>query len=299
MSSLLIRKAVYHYAMGPGFLYSKIRNLVSPHRPRMRDQLGSFSGSGLEIGGSSVVFEPRGLFPIYETCSSLDNVTFSDKTAWEGEVQIGRTFRFHIEREPGYQYVMEGASLGSMTASAYDFLASSHMLEHSANPLAVLFGWKRVLRDNGRLLLVLPHRDGTFDYRRPVTSMEHLVQDYDNQIDEGDQTHLGEILRLHDLRRDPAQPSKEHFERWISENYVNRGAHHHVFDMRLAVQIADYAGYQIIDVEAVRPFHIFLIASKPPESETLDNSAFLQFDSQRYRCSPFRTDHVLRKPEGH
>jgi SAM-dependent methyltransferase len=177
-----------------------------------------------------------------------------------------------------------------MAAGAYDFVASSHMLEHSANPLAVLFEWKRVLKDGGRLLLVLPHRDATFDHRRPVTSLEHLVQDYNGQVEEGDQTHLGEILRLHDLCRDPAQPTRERFERWISNNCVNRGAHHHVFDMRLAVQMADYAGYQLIDVETARPCHIFLIASKPVGSSAPDNAAFLQFDSPRYRASPFRTD---------
>jgi SAM-dependent methyltransferase len=262
----------------------------------MLDQLSSFSGSGLEIGGSSEIFSKRGLFPIYETCSSLDNVNFSHRTAWEGEVQEGRTFRFRAGKEPGEQFVMDGAALGSMTTRAYDFVASSHMLEHSANPLAVLLGWKRVLRDNGRLLLVLPHRDGTFDHRRPVTTLEHLVQDFNNQVGEDDQTHLAEILRLHDLRRDPGQPSKDRFERWISENHVNRGAHQHVFDMRLAVEMVDYAGFQVIAVEAARPFHIFLLAAMAAESATRDNSEFLKFDQQRYRHSPFQTDRLLGEP---
>jgi SAM-dependent methyltransferase len=296
MSNAIIRSLAYYFAMGPAYFYWKVRESVHPHRLRMLDQLSSFSGSGLEIGGSSEVFSKRGLFPIYETCSSLDNVTFRHSTAWEGVVREGKTFRFHAAKEPGQQFVMEGAALGSMTACSYDFVASSHMLEHSANPLAALFGWKRVLRENGRLLLVLPHRDGTFDHRRPVTNLEHLVQDFSNQVDENDQTHLDEILRLHDLRRDPAQPSRDHFERWIFENHVNRGAHQHVFDMRSAVEMLNYTGFQIIDVEAARPFHICLLAGRLAESATFDNSEFLKFDGPRYQRSPFRTDRSLTKP---
>ena len=30
----------------------------------------------------------------------------------------------------------------------------------------------------GALLLVVPHREGTFDHRRPVTELEHLVADF-------------------------------------------------------------------------------------------------------------------------
>jgi SAM-dependent methyltransferase len=296
MSSAIVRRAAYLHAMGPAYLYSKVRELLLPRRLRILDQLSSFSGSGLEIGGSSEIFSRRGLFPIYETCRSLDNVTFSHRTVWEGAVREGKTFRFHRKKEPGHQYVMEGTSLESIATGKYDFVASSHMLEHSANPVAALLGWKRVLRENGRMALVLPHRDGTFDHRRPVTSMQHLVQDFKDQVDEGDQTHLGEILRLHDLRRDPAQSSRLHFERWIADNHLNRGAHHHVFDIRLAVQLVDHAGFQLIDVEAARPFHICLIAGKVADSVACDNSRFLRFDAPCYGRSPFRTDRVLSGP---
>jgi len=256
----------------------------------MPELLTLFSGSGLEIGGSSSIFGSRGLFPIYETCASLDNVTFSSRTAWEGAVEAGRNFRFNIAREPGYQYVMEGAALESLANCDYDFVASSHMLEHAANPLAALRGWTRVLKDGGSLALVLPHRDGTFDHRRPVTSLKHIVQDCHQQMDERDETHFSEILELHDLRLDPLQPSRQHFEQWILNNYSNRGAHHHVFDMRLVVQMIDVAGFQIIDVEAARPFHILLVAGKTPEGKRPDNSAFLDFGARRYRSSPFLSD---------
>lgn len=280
--------------MGTANLCASVMQRIMPHRPRMAERLALFSGRGLEIGGSSAIFGSRGLFPIYQTCASLDNVTFSNRTAWEGVIEAGRNFRFNSAREPGYQYVMEGAALESLTKRDYDFVASSHMLEHTANPLAVLRGWKQVLKDDGILALVLPHRDGTFDHRRPVTRLEHIIQDFEDQMDERDATHLGEIVRLHDLRLDPLQSSRQHFEKWILDNYSNRGAHHHVFDMRLAAQMIDFAGFQIIEIEAARPFHILLLARKTPEGTRPDNSAFLDFGARCYRSSPFPTDRAAR-----
>ena len=48
-----------------------------------------------------------------------------------------------------------------------------------ANPIKALLEWKRVLRKDGVLLMILPHRDYTFDWRRPVTVVEHMKKDYE------------------------------------------------------------------------------------------------------------------------
>src|ERR1700722_3165081 len=299
MNNEVMRRVAYYQGMGPGYWYSKMRDLLGIDSRRMSRCLEYFEGYGLEVGGKSAIFDVRGLIPIYSTCARLDNVTYSSLTAWEGHVQAGETFQFNSERAPGHQYVMEGASLESLPSAKYDFVASSHMLEHSANPLAVLCGWKRLLKDGGRLLLVLPHRDGTFDHRRRVTELSHLVQDYENQADESDRTHLEEILQLHDLRRDPAQASRADFEQRISNNPITRGPPHHVFDTRLAVQIVDFSGFQLVEVEPIRPYHIVIIASKVAEGTATDNSSFLAGNSNRYRRSPFKTDREAGNIDAH
>jgi SAM-dependent methyltransferase len=82
--------------------------------------------------------------------------------------------------------------------------SSAHVVEHRANPWGrPLAEWRRVVRPGGYVLLIVPHRDGTFDHRRPVTSLEHLLEDAERRTGEDDDTHLDEILRLHDLDRDP------------------------------------------------------------------------------------------------
>jgi hypothetical protein len=50
---------------------------------------------------------------------------------------------------------------------------------------------------------LLPDKRRTFDHRRPVTTLAHLIADLNADMAEDDLTHLPEILALHDLERDP------------------------------------------------------------------------------------------------
>ncbi len=59
-----------------------------------------------------------------------------------------------------------------------DYLCSSHVLEHLADPLAALHEWHRVLRPGGCLYLVVPDKRATFDVRRALTPPEHVVRDF-------------------------------------------------------------------------------------------------------------------------
>src|SRR5437016_2058920 len=171
---------------------------------------------------------------------------------------------------------MEGSGLLEIGDSNYDCVLSSHTLEHIANPLQALKEWKRVLRKEGPLLLLLPHKDGTFDWRRPPSTMAHLIEDYSRNIGEDDLTHLSEVLELHDLSKDPPAGSFENFRSRCLENYAFRAMHHHVFDTPTAVAMLDYAGFQMLRVTHLKPFHIILVAQCC--DRVPDNKAFLGFD---------------------
>ena len=100
-----------------------------------------------------------------------------------------------------------------------------------ANPLAAIFEWKRILKKEGVLLLILPKKEANFDHRRPDTTTQHLIDDYNNRTNEDDKTHLNEILQMHDLRRDPQAKSYENFKKRCNDNVINRCMHHHVFNL--------------------------------------------------------------------
>jgi SAM-dependent methyltransferase len=57
---------------------------------------------------------------------------------------------------------------------SYDFVFSSHVIEHCPDPIKALYEWVRVARRY--VVAVVPHRDRTFDADRPLTTVEELVR---------------------------------------------------------------------------------------------------------------------------
>ncbi len=249
----------------------------------------------LELSGPSAFFQPHGLFPGYAAAARVDNSNFGRETLWEGTIGARRDFHFDPKRAPGTQYISEATDLSFIPSDTYDFLLSSHMLEHSANPLRALHEWQRVLKPGGALLLVLPHKEGTFDHKRPVTTLAHMVQDFEHGMGEDDLTHLPEILALHDLEMDVGVASLAEFEARSARNYENRALHQHVFDTRLAVELVDHAGFQIHTVEPAFPMHIAIVATRPMPHAAPDNRAFLSDEALYRRRSPFGSDRVGRR----
>lgn len=289
---MIVKRVVSVFKAGGvvGVLGAIIRRLRMPHARSFPVIRNIARGStGIEIGGPSPIFSRGGLIPVYPLAQQIDNVNFARATIWEGAITEGDSFRFHPSKAPGRQFIAEGADLRTIPADCYDFVLSSHMLEHTANPLRALCGWGRLLIPGGHLILVLPHRDGTFDHRRPITTLWHLIADRDTQVDENDLTHIPEILELHDLSRDPGVTDVGEFRDRAARNAEIRSMHHHVFDTRLAVAAVTQAGFEPIAVEPLQPYHIIVIAQKPMDPGRLRHGTAVELDAV-LRASPFPTD---------
>ena len=215
----------------------------------------------LEIGGPSFIFQPKSILPIYREAKSIDNCNFSNKTFWEGKISEGFTFNY-TRNKLGRQFIGEATDLKGIKNGSYDCVISSHVLEHVANPLRALFEWKRVLKNGGVLLLVLPHKQGTFDHNRPVTKLSHLIQDYENEVDEHDLSHLTEILKLHNLSMDLEAGAFKNFVTRSRDNFSNRCLHHHVFTTESVIYIIDYVSLKTLLVTAHPPHHIIILCQK-------------------------------------
>lgn len=215
---------------------------------------------GLEIGGPSNIFKPSNIFPIYSGVGRLDNVNFATHTVWEDSLREGAPFLFNNRAEPGIQFVREASDLTGIVDGTYDFLISSHCLEHVANPISALMEWARVTKPGGHLIVIVPNPVHTFDHRRPVTSIEHLMDDHRRNVGEDDLTHLPEILSLHDLSRDSGVSSPAAFHARSLKNAENRCLHHHVFDIPLLKGAIEAAGGRVLTIEQVRPVHLIALA---------------------------------------
>jgi SAM-dependent methyltransferase len=244
--------------------------------------------TGIEIGGPSPIFARGGLLPLYPHASRIDNCNFAHQTIWEDAIVAGPSFRFDSRKAAGTQFISEGGSLRTIADGSYDFVLSSHMLEHTANPLSTLKEWNRLLSDDGALILVVPHRDGTFDHRRPVTTLGHLLDDFRQGTTEDDLTHVPEILELHDPTLDSGVHSLSFRDR-AERNYELRSLHHHVFDTALVFDVLRSAQFDVLTLEPLLPYHIVAVARKrhPAQADS-------RFSGDRLRVvlrqSPFPTD---------
>jgi SAM-dependent methyltransferase len=127
------------------------------------------------------------------------------------------------------------------------YVASSHLLEHVANPLAALAEWYRVLTHGGAIYMVVPDRRKTFDYRRPLTSPEHMLEDYRQQVTQSDGTHIDDFVYGVDWRQF-SPPTPDHEEQTardqLAEGYrraVDAGQeiniHFHVFESGVLTEL--------------------------------------------------------------
>jgi SAM-dependent methyltransferase len=57
---------------------------------------------------------------------------------------------------------------------SYDFVFSSHVIEHFPDPIKALYEWVRVARRY--VVVIAPHRDRTFDIDNPLTPAAELVE---------------------------------------------------------------------------------------------------------------------------
>jgi SAM-dependent methyltransferase len=213
---------------------------------------------GVEIGGPSLLFKT--VLPLYQFVGRLDGVNFSTNTIWEGGLEAGDTFNYY-HKKTGRQFITEATDLTGIASERYDFLLSSNCLEHIANPIKALKEWRRVINVGGAFVLVLPRKESNFDHRRPITSFQHLLDDFASDVGEDDLTHLEEILALHDLCKDPPAGDLEHFRQRSLNNFNNRTLHHHVFDVRLIDEMLRYLEFDIVDITTT-PTDVFTLARK-------------------------------------
>ena len=241
---------------------SVIRYIRHIGTPRVRDftkyQVPLSGRRALEIGGPTELFAYDGSLPIYPVLAGVDNCLFSNDTVWTGKV--GDRFYYDARKRQGTQMFCEATNLKPIADASYDCVLASHSLEHTTNPIKALNEFRRVLKPGGLLLVVLPQKEETFDWRRPLTPLSHMVSDYMKDVPEDDLTHLPEILSLHDMERDDARITREQFRDRCNRNREFRIMHHHTFDTASAAALIEFAGFLILQLETVKPYHIIILA---------------------------------------
>jgi len=99
-------------------------------------------------------------------------------------------------------HVDDGFELSIVGQCSNDFVIANHVLEHAPNPFQVLLNWCRVLKPGGVLFISIPLAEKCFDRGRPITTLQHLLEDFRNCRD-------GNIGAFEDSNRN-------HYREWLS-----------------------------------------------------------------------------------
>ncbi len=113
--------------------------------------------------------------------------------------------------------------LQTLSDSQFDFVYSSHTLEHMIDPKVALKNWWRVLKPGGYLIIYLPHRD-LYEKKKNLPSRFNTNHTHFFLIDEED---LPDTLSLKKLIEENLIDQKIVYIKECSEGYKSNGTENH------------------------------------------------------------------------
>lgn len=118
---------------------------------------------GIEIGGSTQ--------NSYQLKRAI-NVDFADDPG------VWQDTRF----EPATVHLVANGDDLPFKDNTLDYVLSSHNIEHYFDPVQALKEWWRVIKPGGYIVVIVPHKDRTFDRDRDETALEELMARHRGEI---------------------------------------------------------------------------------------------------------------------
>lgn len=144
-------------------------SLVAGYVEEFEQLVETESKVGLEVGPLDRPFVDK----------SANNVFYVD---YFDEEQLRRKIRGNKNRNPeaivNLDYVLGGRNISEVVDRSFDYIFTSHVLEHLPN----LFGWlndvSKVLNPEGIVFCIVPDCRYCFDIERPNTGLGELIENY-------------------------------------------------------------------------------------------------------------------------
>ena len=179
------------------------------------------TGRGVEIGPG---LNPQ-ILPDAKT-----EVTYLEQSKpqdWDTLYNMGRK---KIDPRLWKNYQLGEADNIPFPDESLDFIFSSHVFEHLANPIGYLESWRRKLKNDGRVVAIIPDVAGSKDYVHRPCNLDSMKREYE----------AGDM-----------KPALHHYERWAkyrapgesAEKYfkMGRSIHVHFYTNENMVELLSYA----------------------------------------------------------
>jgi SAM-dependent methyltransferase len=207
-------------------------------------------GEGIEIGALHQPLSLEGL--------PITRIRYVDRLTVE-------QLRAHYPELSNYKFAPvdvldDGEKLSLFADASLDFVIANHFIEHARNPIGTLRAWLCKLRPNGVIYLAIPDKRLIFDALRPLTTLDHLVDD--DKLPESDQgvrdhKHYLEYAQL--VNKIPPAELEEHVTHLHRVGY---SIHFHTFVPSSFHEMLQYSRDKL-----ALPFNILAYASAVPRSD--------------------------------
>lgn len=141
-------------------------------------ELVDLHGRGLEIGPSYNSLVPKTSGARVEIVDHTDRETLVEKyRKWDLDDAS-------LSRIEDVDHIWESGSLLDVIPErdAYDYIVGSHLVEHTVDLIGFLHDCEALLRDGGRLALVVPDKRFCFDRFQPLTSVGGVVDAHHSDL---------------------------------------------------------------------------------------------------------------------
>jgi SAM-dependent methyltransferase len=215
-------------------------------RKYKRDQMAVWlQGDGIEIGA---LYRPLDV-PHGARVRYVDRMTVAD-------------LRRHYPELAGQEFVPvsvigDAENLANIPDSSVDFVIANHVVEHMEYPIKALCEFYRVLKRGGVLYIALPDARTGIDSDRPLTPVEHLLDEHARGAAANRRAHYHDWVancEKHFHKRTPAQIDARTND-LIDMNY---SIHFHVWTPDSFIEF-------LVRAQAVAAYDFELLAFSPPE----------------------------------
>lgn len=225
---LFLKKFVNKYKYTKKKFYLKLLKLIFQNK------------EGIEFGGpTNLVEKPNYEFQLYSFLN-LDGANIFEQNYFQGYLK--KDYKYGNNK--GKQFNADVTKIKDLDRinKKYDFIFTSHIIEHIANPLKALIIWKTILNKNGYLISIVPDYRYSFDRKRTLTKISHILEDYNSNIQEDDITHISEQISLHDW----SLGGMKNFNELAANNVHTRVVHHHTFIKSTLKKLLKIGGYKTV-----------------------------------------------------
>lgn len=211
-------------------IYNLLAKIIKPQTD-LRIQIAThyLGGSGIEIGALHYPLKT----PANVQVSYVDRMNVNELRLQYPEFE-------HLDLV-NVDIIDDGEILKSVSDSSVDFVIANHLIEHSQNPIGTLKHYLRVIKTNGILFMAIPDKRHTFDSDRPVTSLEHLIKDYNEGAENSKVSHFEEWVKLVEKA-----PENQIVERMQHLMKVDHSIHFHVWTQWEFLELLLYCKHKLL-----------------------------------------------------